>query len=191
MNLHYLAQLALGRPTCVLASGAKLYPSARVRNKAGEDICIQIGTHSVILGELWTFANGGRIQIGEWCYVGLGSRIWSAAEVDIGDRVLIAHNVTIIDNLTHPIRAAARHEQYRTIMTSGQHPRQISLGGQSVRIGSDAWIGANAIILRGVTIGEGGIVGAGSVVTKDVPAFTIVGGNPARVIRELTAPERD
>ena len=58
-----------------------------------------------------------------------------------------------------------------------------------VRIGDKAWIGFNAIILKGVTVGEGAIVAAGAVVTKDVPPYTIVAGNPARVIRTLSEPE--
>lgn len=58
-----------------------------------------------------------------------------------------------------------------------------------VRIEDHAWVGFNVIILKGVTIGEGAIVAAGSVVTKDVPAFTVVAGNPARVIRELPREE--
>jgi len=64
------------------------------------------------------------------------------------------------------------------------------VGMAPVRILNRSWIGARAIILKGVTVGEGGIVAAGSVVTNDVPAWTIVGGNPARVIRELTDDER-
>ncbi|MDH4236354.1 MAG: hypothetical protein OEV17_03815 [Nitrospira sp.] len=59
-----------------------------------------------------------------------------------------------------------------------------------VDIHDKAWIGLDAIILKGVTIGEGAIVGAGSVVSKDVPPFTIVAGNPARVVRELGPDER-
>jgi acetyltransferase-like isoleucine patch superfamily enzyme len=59
-----------------------------------------------------------------------------------------------------------------------------------IRICRGAWIGARSIILKGVTIGEGAIVGAGSVVTRDVPAFTIVAGNPARILRELATDER-
>ena len=143
----------------------------------------------MILGELFTFAHGGQIHIGEWCYIGEGTRIWSGRSIIIGDRVLIAHNVNIFDNLTHPINAGARHKQFHMIVTSG-HPKEIDLGEQAVNIGSDAWIGANAIIMRGVTIGAGGIVASGSVVTKDVPPFTIVGGNPARLIRELEPSER-
>jgi acetyltransferase-like isoleucine patch superfamily enzyme len=144
----------------------------------------------MILGELLTFAHGGQIQIGAWCYVGEGTRIWSASRVLIGDRVLIAHNVNIFDSLTHPVGAAARHRQFKMIVTSG-HPKEIDLGEQAITIGPDAWIGAHAIILRGVMIGTGGIVGAGAVVTRNVPDYTIVAGNPAHPIRELTPSERD
>ena len=74
-------------------------------------------------------------------------------------------------------------------MTSG-HPDDLDLGERPVSIGDDVWIGANAMILRGVTLGEGAVVGAGAVVTGDVPAHTIVAGNPATVVRELKPDER-
>jgi acetyltransferase-like isoleucine patch superfamily enzyme len=144
----------------------------------------------MILGELLTFAHGGQIQVGEWCYVGEGTRIWSASRIIIGDRVLIAHNVNIFDSLTHPVGPGARHKQFRRIVTAG-HPKEIDLGERPIHIAADAWIGANAIILRGVMIGMGGIVGAGAVVTRNVPDYTIVAGNPAYPIRELTPAERD
>jgi acetyltransferase-like isoleucine patch superfamily enzyme len=190
VNLDYVARRFLGRPTCILDRGAKLYRSARIRNASGKDSEIRVGSHSMILGELLTFAHGGQIQIGAWCYVGEGTRIWSASRVTIGDRVLIAHNVNIFDSLTHPVNAAARHRQFQMIVTSG-HPKEIDLGERPISIGSDAWIGANAIVLRGVMIGRGGIVGAGAVVTRNVPDYTIVAGNPAHPIRELTSPERE
>jgi len=133
--------------------------------------------------------HGGRITIGEWCYVGVGTRIWSGASIDIGNRVLISHSVNIFDNLSHPIRASERHEQAKQIFTLG-HPRKLSLDDRPIKICDDAWIGACAMVMRGVTIGEGGIVAAGAVVTKDVPAYSIVAGNPATVIRELSPDER-
>jgi acetyltransferase-like isoleucine patch superfamily enzyme len=109
--------------------------------------------------------------------------------VEIGNRVLISHSVNIFDSLTHPLRASVRHEQVKQIFGLG-HPREISLDESPVKICDDAWIGAGAMVLRGVTVGEGGIVAAGAVVTRDVPPYTIVAGNPAVVVRELSPDER-
>ena len=69
---------------------------------------------------------------------------------------------------------------------SDGHPRQISLEESPVKICDDAWVGAGAFVLRGVTVGEGGIVAAGAVVTEDVPPYTIVAGNPAVLVREFS-----
>ena len=70
------------------------------------------------------------------------------------------------------------------------HPSEINLNEIQVTIEDDVWIGCQSVILRGITVGRGAIVGAGSIVTKDVPAWTIVAGNPARVIREIPVEER-
>jgi acetyltransferase-like isoleucine patch superfamily enzyme len=189
MNIDYLIKRMIGRATCRLEQDAVLGSRARIKNARGDTNKIVIGRHSHILGELFTFAHGGDIRIGEWCYVGEGTRIWSAASIVIGNRVLISHNANIFDSLTHPLGAADRHRQIREILTHG-HPREIALDENPVRIGDDAWIGAGAMILRGVTVGEGGVVAAGAVVTKDVPAFSIVAGNPAVPIREIPRDER-
>lgn len=188
MNLDYWFQILRGKPTCVLGQEARLLNSARIRNIRGDARSIRVGDHSVIAGELLTFHHGGQLDIGAWCYVGEGTRIWSAASIRIGDRVLISHNVNIFDSLTHPLPSRQRHIHFKTIMTSG-HPDAIDLGERPVAVGDDAWIGAGANILRGVTIGEGAIVAAGAVVTRDVPPHSIVGGNPARLIRTLAADE--
>jgi acetyltransferase-like isoleucine patch superfamily enzyme len=189
INLHFWLQRLIGRATCRLANGAFLSHTARIRNALGDSSKIVIGEYSHVRGELMIFGHGGQISIGDWCYVGVGSRIWSAGTIEIGDRVLISHSVNIFDNLTHPLRAAERHEQARQIFITG-HPREINLDEKPVRIGDDAWIGACAIILRGVSVGKGGIVAAGAVVTKDVPEYSIVAGNPAVVVRELSFDER-
>jgi acetyltransferase-like isoleucine patch superfamily enzyme len=189
MNLDFIIQRLIGRATCRLQQNAVLKPTARIRNIRGDTDKIVIGRHSHILGELLTFAHGGEIRIGEWCYVGEGSRIWSAVSIAIGNRVLISHSVNIFDSLTHPLKSTARHQQVRQIFGEG-HPSTISLDESPVKIGDDAWIGAGAMVLRGVTVGEGGIVAAGAVVTKDVPSYSIVAGNPAVVVRELSPDER-
>jgi acetyltransferase-like isoleucine patch superfamily enzyme len=189
INTDLILQRLIGRATCELQQGATLCRTAKIRNASGDSRKIVVGCHTRVLGELSTFAHGGEIKIGEWCYVGEGSRIWSAARIEIGDRVLISHSANIFDSLTHPLQAAARHEQVKQIFEQG-HPLKLSLDESPIRIGNDAWIGAGAMILRGVTVGEGGIVAAGAVVTKDVPPYSIVAGNPAVFIRELSSNER-
>lgn len=189
MNLDYWLRRLSGRATCTLDNGARLLPTARIRNIRGDSQRIRIGGNTVVAGELLVFAQGGDISIGEWCFIGEGTRIWSSGTIQIGDRVLVSHNVNLFDSLTHPLNARLRHAQFKAIVLLG-HPRSIDLGERPVVVGNDVWIGANACVLRGVTIGEGAIVGAGSVVTHDIPPFTLVAGNPARVIRELGPDER-
>ena len=188
MNLHFQLRRLLCKPTCVKQASAKLLNRARIINIGGNSNLIRIGASSIVEGELLVFPHGGEISIGDWCYIGAGTRIWSDTAIHIGHRVMISHNVNIFDSLTHPVDATARHAQFRQIATVG-HPRSIDLGGKRVLIGDDAWIAAGAVVLRGVTIGPGAIVGAGAVVTRDVPAGAIVAGNPARVIRTLSHAE--
>jgi len=188
LNWHYWVRRLAGRATCVLAEDAVLLPTARILNASGTSERLLIGRHSLIGGELFIFAHGGQISIGESCFVGPGTRVWSAGHIRIGDRVLISHNVNIFDSLTHPLSPRERHAQFQAIASSG-HPKSINLAEQPVTIGDDAWIGAGATVLKGVSIGACAVIGAGAVVTHDVPAAAVVAGNPARVIRTLTAQE--
>jgi len=172
-----------------METGVVLYDTARIINPMGDVNAIKIGAFTHVRGELATFGHGGEIVIGKYCYIGEQSRVWSALKICIGDRVLISHNVNIFDNITHPINPKARHEQFKQIITTG-HPKSIDLKERPVKIADDVLVGCNSIILSGVIIGQGAIIGAGSVVTRDVPSYTIVAGNPARVIREIPEDER-
>ena len=189
MNLDFWLRRLSGRATCLLGNGTRLQASARIRNIRGDNRFIRVGDNSLVAGELLVFAHGGDITIVDWCFVGEGARIWSSDNIKIGNRVLISHNVNIFDSLSHPLNPRLRHEQFKSILTSG-HPRKLDLAEQPVSIDDDVWIGANASILSGVHLGEGAIIGTGSVVTRDVAAFTMVAGNPATAIRELSADER-
>ena len=171
-----------GKPTARLGPGAQLYGSARIYNMGTHSEEISVGARSIVRAELLRFAHGGQITIGRSCYIGQGTRIWSGLSITIGDNVLIAHNVSIFDNLTHPLDWRERRKHFEMIASRGP-PANIDLGDRAVAIGDDAWIGAQSVILRGVTVGPRAIVAAGSVVTHDVPADAIVGGNPARLIR--------
>lgn len=170
---------------CVIAPSAQVHPTASLENLHGGSDAIIIGADTHIRGQLLTFWHGGKITLGDYCYLGEGARIWAALSVAIGHRTLISHNVNIFDNNTHPIDdPVARHMQVKQIF-SGERPSGYGLHERPVRIGDDVLIACGAIILPGVTIGAGAVVGAGSVVTKDVAAYTLVAGNPAGFVRHL------
>jgi len=167
-------------------SSVKILPSATIENLSQCPTLINIGRDSVLRGELLIFAHAGEIFIGEECYVGESTRIWSSASINIGNRVYISHNVNIHDTNSHSIDSYIRHQHFLSIMSTG-HPKEDIFDIQSspVIIEDDVWIGFNSTILKGVKIGRGSVIAACSVVTKDVLPNVIVAGNPARPIRKI------
>ena len=163
---------------------AVVYPSAEIYNHQDDPKAITVGAHAHILGELLVFWNGGRIQIGEWSILGRGSRIWSQSSVTIGKHVGISHLVDIHDTNGHSTDWRTRDADVQAI-AEGKTGIAVDIVSEPIVIEDHVWIGFKASILRGVHIGRGAIVAAGSVVVEDVPAWTIVAGNPARVVREL------
>jgi len=146
---------------------------------------ITVGEGSAIRAELLVFANGGKITIGKNVYIGEHSRVWSAENIVIGDHVLISHNVNVCDTNSHEIDHLERAANYSKMLKEGHPTEKGEIKTKPVSIGNYAWIGFNSIILKGVTIGEGAIISAGSVVSEDVPAFCIVSGNPATIVKYL------
>ena len=117
---------------------------------------------------------GKHVRLGNYVYANFNLTLVDDGNIDIGDNVMFAPNVTVI-TATHPVLPALREKGLQFNV--------------DVKICSNVWIGAGAIIMPGITVGENSVVGAGSVVTKDVPPNTVVVGNPARVLREIG--ERD
>lgn len=183
-SLRRLLDRIRGRPAAIIERGVRLTRSADIINMGHVAGDIRIARGTIVRGELVRLAHGGAVGIGCDCYIGNDTRIWSGARVTIGNNVLIAHNVNIFDNLTHPLGWQERREHFRAIAGHG-HPDTIDLQDAPVHVGNDVWIGAYSLILKGVTIGDRAIVAAGSVVTRDVAADTLVAGNPARSIRSL------
>lgn len=171
--------------SCVIGDRSKIYPEAKIENMQDAIESIRIGCNTHIRGRLLTYPSGGNITIGDYCYIGEGGNIWSASNIEIGDNVLIAHNVDIFDHDTHPINPIQREEHFKAIISTGHPEIAVNWNEKPVKICKNAWIGTKAIILKGVNIGESAIVSAGSVVTKDVEPYTIVGGNPAKQIGEV------
>lgn len=192
MNLHYLIRRPACRATCIKHSSVRLDRRARIVNIGSASGRIRIGERSTIQGELLVFPHDGNIRIGQRCFVGEGSRLWSGASITVGDRMMISHNVNIIDNQTHPTSPKLRH-RHCVKLFSGVPPASIDLGDEPVRIDDDSWNATGAIILRGVRIGRGAIVSAGAVVTKSVTKsvaeYCVVAGNPAVVVRQLSEDE--
>jgi acetyltransferase-like isoleucine patch superfamily enzyme len=169
----------------IIHRDVRFLKGSQIYNIRGVCEAIEIKSYTIVGGHLLTFKHGGQISIGEWCYVGENTRIWSASTVKIGNRVLISHGVNIHDTNSHSLNPIDRHEHFVAISTVG-HPEIVpNLESAPIVIEDDVWIGCNSIVLKGVTLGEGSIIAAGSVVTKDVPKHTIVAGNPARIIREV------
>lgn len=144
---------------------------------------IEIGDHCLIFGRLES-QGMGRITIGHHTAIHEHSVLGSVEHISIGAYVMISNHVHIYDNNNHPTDPALRREiclhGHRGDLTGWKHAAHAP-----VVIGDDVWIGEYAFIGKGVTVGNGAVVAAHAVVTKDVPPYTIVAGNPARVVKEL------
>lgn len=148
---------------------------------------IRFGNH-ILVGTKTKFvaASGAEISIGDdfeskrFCYLGA-----MAGKMKIADHVFLNQNVSItcMDEISIGSNCVIANN---VVMVD--HDHDMKNGGfvkAPIHIGEKVWIGANAVILKGVTIGDGAIVAAGSIVTKDIPAHTLVGGCPAKLIKTL------
>ena len=134
----------------------------------------EIGTDCYIEPPFRANWGGKHVHFGNAVYANFNLTLVDDGDIFVGDNVMFAPNVTVI-SATHPIHPGLRRKQ-----------AQYNL---PVAIRDNVWIGAGALILPGITIGENSVIGAGSVVTKDVPANVVAVGDPCRVLREIS--ERD
>jgi acetyltransferase-like isoleucine patch superfamily enzyme len=163
----------------VLGTGCRVGASAWCANE-GPPEHVRLGRGVVCRGILRRESFGdGRLEIGDDVYIGDDCIVSCAERVTIGAETLLGHGVQIFDNNSHPVEAAARAADWAAIRNPG--PRG-EISSSPVMIGERAWIGFGSFILKGVSIGAGAIVGAGSVVTRDVPAGSIVAGNPVQPV---------
>lgn len=140
----------------------RLEKGVRVLQRGGT---VTVGDKVLLHRYVKLSAYGGKITIGNNCYIGDRTEIHAGESVTIGNNVNISWDCNILDRDYHGFESETERIA-------------------PVTIGDNVWIGCGCFILKGVTIGEGSVVAAGSVVTKDVPEKCLVAGNPARVIKE-------
>lgn len=116
---------------------------------------------------------GKNITIGKDVFINSGCHFQDQGGIEIGDGALIGHNV-VLATINHDLNPKENRKNHYA----------------AIKIGAHVWIGSNATVLPGVTIGDYAVVAAGAVVTRDVPAMTVVGGVPARVLKTIQEEER-
>jgi acetyltransferase-like isoleucine patch superfamily enzyme len=172
-------------------SGLKLSTRNPIKNK----IYVEIGENCQISGDFIFEVSTGKVIIGNRTFIGGGIFI-CVDEIEIGNDVMFSWGCTVADNNSHSHIWSERKndviEWKRGLDENnvGVYKNWNNVKKGKIIVKDKAWIGFNSIILKGVTIGEGAIIGAGSVVTKDVPDWTIMGGNPAKIIRLIPENER-
>lgn len=156
-----------------------------------DKIYLRIGNDSVLDCKIIFESENGEVVIGDKCYVG-SSTIICRSKIVLGSNVMVAMGSIFYDHDSHSLNYLDRQDDIQQQLDDYRNGRFFienkswkNVNYSPIKINDNVWIGINCIILKGVTIGEGAIVGAGSVVTRDVAPWNIVAGNPAKVIKEI------
>ena len=156
-----------------------------------EDKYLTVGKHGIIGGSFIFETSTGKIQIGDRCHIG-GGQFISRDSITIGNDVTIAWDVILYDHNSHSIywneRKNDTEQEYQDLLTTGDECANKNwsfVKSAPIVIKDKAWLGFGVTVLKGVTIGEGAVIGARSVVTHDIPAWTVAAGNPAVVVKKL------
>ena len=187
------------RRTRLLKGKVDIHPSAILLDSAyfdyrteEESKRIFIDEESMIGCNFIFESDSGVIKIGKRTFINAGTNIISINEIEIGDDVTIGWNIYIYDHDSHSLDYRFRKDDIERQREDFYANRNFifskdwsTVKSAPVKICNKVWIGFNAIILKGVTIGEGAIVAAGAVVTKDVQAWTVVAGNPATIVKKI------
>ncbi|MEO6490554.1 MAG: acyltransferase [Ferruginibacter sp.] len=145
---------------------------------------ISIGTDCNILGTIIVYSPFAKVIIGDRVYIGPGTMIICYDEVRIEDDVLISWDCTIMDTNAHSLVFKDRANDVLDWNLGHEQKNWTSVESKKILVKSKSWIGFKSIVLKGVTIGEGAIIGSGSVVTKSIDDYSIAAGNPAKFIKK-------
>jgi acetyltransferase-like isoleucine patch superfamily enzyme len=164
----------------------------RVRiDRPREDVALQIGHRCLLQNQFIFESTGGKITVGDGVFINSGTKVISRSSIQIGDGVMIAWGCAIYDHDSHSISYLDRIADHDQVLTDFVDSDLLAnkdwskVESAPITICDHVWLGFDVVVLKGVTIGEGAIVGARAVVTKDVPPWSIAAGNPARVVKEI------
>lgn len=176
---------------CIDFGNSYVSKSFYVRFVESKKKCLEIGNGNILECECIYETNKGHISIGDNVYIGVGTKLISVNNIQIGNNVQISWGCTLYDHNGYSINHLERRNEFSKIYKNYKSVNKLSefdwskVKSAPIVIEDDVWIGFGATILKGVKIGKGAIVGAQSVVTKDVEPFTVVMGNPAVKIKDL------
>ena len=174
------------RDVATIDATAWVDPAATITSYANDPSRVVIGAKASIQGHILVMPQGGKVTVGAKSLVGPDARLWSAASISIGSYVMISHGVNIHDNNSHSTSWRERRAEIDIVYPYlSLTPHAFELRPQPVVIEDDVWVGFGSTILKGVTVGRGAIIGCNTLVTTDVEPFTLVAGNPMRVVRRL------
>lgn len=165
---------------------------AVIRNESNDPKRVTFGRDCRMLGRV--FCNkSGSVEVGNFTTIAPNTSLFAANSICIGSFCSVAEGSVIVDNNNHPTEISERIKHRVRVAPSGPGYPNGGFGWEfsassPVVIGDGVWVGANSTILKGVTIGEGAIVARSSVVTKDVEPYSIVAGNPAKIVKKLHDP---
>ncbi|HTB53346.1 MAG TPA: acyltransferase [Ferruginibacter sp.] len=145
---------------------------------------ISIGNNCCIRGTIMIYKATSKVIIGDNVYIGPGTLIECVDEVTIGNDVMISLNCNIIDTNSHSLHSADRKNDTIDWQKGLAYKNWDVVETKKITIGNSCWIGLRSIIMKGVFLSEGTIVASGSVVTKSTEPYTIIGGNPAKFIKQ-------
>ncbi|WP_246152955.1 acyltransferase [Oryzomonas rubra] len=183
----YASHLEIGKS--VMLPGFNL----DLRNPIREKKYLRIGDDCMINGNFVFESEGGEVSIGDRVYLG-GGTVICRSKIEFGNDIFVAWGGYLYDHDSHSLDYRQRHldmsrqlEDYRNGKNFILSKDWSVVNSKPIVIQDNVWIGMHCIILKGVTIGEGAIIGAGSVVTRDVEPWTVVAGNPAKLVKNLPA----
>ena len=146
---------------------------------------VVFGNHvSCYAGCSFSIGKNGQCAVGDFTLLN-GALVMAEEKIEIGSHCLISWNVVLMDTYRVPFNAWERRRELERVPTREPRLTAADVPARPIHVERNVWIGFDACVLPGVTIGEGSVVGTRSVVFEDVPPYTVVAGNPARVIRRL------